>query len=80
MSEVSLTQHPLAPPTTLHYTTLFADVVSMCEGLEERQGGSRSPGHRKIPLSLLTAEGYDGQNCGISLHACLAVKNTERQK
>ena len=42
----------------------------------ETRGKDGSP-QEQVALSLLTAEGYDGQNCCISLHACLALEESE---
>lgn len=49
-----------------------ADILSMCADLEPSSSEKGST-LQEIALSLLTVEGYDGQNCCISLHACLAL-------
>lgn len=54
------------------------DIVSMCEDLELKRTGQdgRSDLRQEVAISLLTAEGYDGENCCVSVQACLALRET----
>lgn len=54
-----------------------SDVVSMIDDLEcvetvppEKRGNLR----RDVPLSLLTVQGYEGQNCCVSILASVALR------
>ena len=58
---------------------LNIDVISICDDLERSSlmnQESRGDLHQEVAISLLTAEGYDGQNCCVSIQACLALKET----
>ena len=48
----------------------------MCADLEPSLVETNGSSQQEVALSLLVAEGCDGQNCCISLHACLAVKES----
>ena len=56
---------------------LATDVLSLCAEVEPSQSVGKDGGSslqpQEIALSLLTVEGYDGQNSCVSLLACLAV-------
>lgn len=48
----------------------------MCEDLEGTGQDGLNDLHQEVAISLLTTEGYDGQNCCVSIQACLALRDT----
>ena len=57
----------------MHFVPNYVDILSMCEDLERTGQSGLRP---EVAISLLTAEGYEGENCCVSIQACLALRET----